>query len=534
MRRFPDPGLFPPRPSLAPGGQGYPRFCQRLPLTPDDAYQELTRRSREEWLLHSCADLLEWDEQTYMPRGGAEHRGDQMALLAGLLHDRGTAPRLGELLDTIDGSALVAEPDSPAAVNVREIRRGYERERKIPRALKEEQARVAALAQQAWVAAREDDDFPRFLPWLEQTVRLTREEAEAVGYEHEPYDALLDEYEVGTRARDLEALFGELRRELVPLVEAIKGTSRHPVSRVLGREFPVDRQRAFGEAVADALGFDLERGRIDVAPHPFCCTIGPGDCRLTARYSSRDFADGFFSLIHEVGHGLYEQGLDPAHVGLPMGQAVSLGIHESQSRLWENLVARSHAFWEHYFPLAREFFHEPLREVALDDFHLAANRVEPSLIRVKADEVTYNLHVMVRFELERALVSGDLVAGDVPQAWNEAYRRYLGVTPSSDTEGCLQDTHWSEGLFGYFPTYTLGNLYAAQLFDAARNDLGNLDLAFSSGEFRILREWLRDKIHQHGHRYVPADLIARASGTQPSARPLIEGLQAKYRMLYRL
>jgi carboxypeptidase Taq len=496
------------------------------------AYDELVRRSREQHLVASCSSLLGWDEQTYMPRGGAGHRGEQLALLAGLHHERATDPKVGELLAEVEGSDVAADPDGPEAANVRETRRAFDRLTKIPRSLVEALARATTRGQQEWVAAKRAADFERFRPALEAILSLKRDEARCVGFDDVPYDALLDEYEPGARSRDLAALFDALRAELVPLVAAIGGASRRPDRSILRRDYPVDRQRVFGEMVAAAVGFDFGRGRLDTTEHPFCTGIGPGDTRITTRYDPHYFSDSFFGVLHEVGHGLYDQGLDPSHHGTPMGEAVSLGVHESQSRLWENVVGRSRPFWAYWFPLARQVFREALGEVELDDFLFAVNDVEPSLIRVQADEVTYNLHILVRFELERALLADDLPVRDLPGAWSETYRRYLGVAPRNDAEGCLQDIHWSAGLVGYFPTYTLGNLYAAQLAARAAEELGDLPGAFSRGDFSGLLGWLRDKVHRHGQRYRAADLVRRVTGSPPDHRPLVRALREKYGALY--
>jgi carboxypeptidase Taq len=503
-------------------------------MDPRAAYDQLLRRGRENAVLGSCSAVLGWDEQTYMPPGGAEHRGEQMALLAGLHHERATDPKVGELLAEVEGSDLVSEPDSSEAANVREMRRSFDRLTKLPRTLVEELARAASLAQQEWIVARREDRFEHFRPWLETIVTLKRQQAECLGFEEEIYDALLDEYEPGARSRPLAALFDALRRELVPLVGAIAGASRRPDAAMLRREFPVDRQRVFGEAVAAAVGFDFRRGRLDTAEHPFCTGIGPGDCRLTTRYDARDFGKAFFGVLHEVGHGLYDQGLEPAHFGTPMGESVSLGIHESQSRLWENAVGRGRPFWTYWFPMARRVFHKALADADLDAFLAAINVVTPSLIRVEADEVTYSLHVLVRFELERALLAGDLAVADLPGAWAEAYDRYLGVRPSGDADGCLQDIHWSAGLVGYFPTYTLGNVYAAQLFARADADLGGLAGPFARGDFSGLLGWLREKVHRQGQRYRSAALVERVTGSPPDPRPLVEALRRKYGEVYGL
>jgi carboxypeptidase Taq len=498
------------------------------------AYEELVCLAQQRALLASCTALLAWDEETYMPRGGAALRADQLAYLAGLEHEKATHPRIADLLADVDNTDLVGDPLSDAAVNVREWRRQYARLTRLPQPLIEEIARVTSLAQQEWAAARQDAGFARFLPWLERVVALKRREADALGYETEPYDALLDEYEPGARGRDLDELFAVLSPELTALTERLTGAPRRPNDAVLRRAFPTDRQRVFNEMTAATLGFDFERGRLDATTHPFFAVIGPGDCRITTRYNPNDFGDAFFSTLHEVGHGLYEQGLDPTRAGLPVGEAPSLALHESQSRLWENTVGRSLAFWKHFFPLAQQAFPEALGDVSLTELHFAVNRVEPSLIRVSADEATYNLHILVRFELERALISGDLRVADVPAAWNEAYRRRLGVAPADDAEGCLQDGHWAAGLIGYFPTYTLGNVIAAQLYARAEEELGDLTGAFARGDFTSLLGWLRAKIYHRGGRYPTEQLIQLATGAPPDARPFVASLRRKYEELYGL
>ncbi|WP_422926613.1 carboxypeptidase M32 [Singulisphaera sp. PoT] len=498
------------------------------------SYEELIRRSREASLLASCASLLGWDEQTYMPKGGSEHRGNQMALLAGLHHEKLTDPKIGELIAELRESSLVEDHEAPAAVNIREIGRMYRRATQLPRELVEEMARTTSVAQSEWVAARSKSSFAQFQPWLEKIVDLKRREAACVGFTDSAYDALLDEYEPGAKSSELAVLFESLRQELVPLVAAIAASTQRPDMSILNRPYPVDRQQVFGEAVAGVLGFDFHRGRLDVAAHPFCSGIGPGDCRITTRFNPNNLSEALFGIMHEVGHGLYDQGLLPEHHGTPMGEAISLGVHESQSRLWENAVGRSPAFWRHFYPIAKQVFHDALHETSPEAFLFAVNQVEASLIRVQADEVTYNLHILIRFELEQALISGDLAVADVPGAWNDKYRQYLGVRPDNDAEGCLQDIHWSAGLFGYFPTYSLGNVFAAQLFDKANSDLGDQTKAFERGEFHLLLEWLRQNVHQHGQRYTSSQLIKKVTGSEIDHRPLIRSLKEKYGPLYHL
>ncbi len=500
------------------------------------AYDELIRRCKEATLLHSCADVLGWDERTCMPPAGALHRGEQMALLARLGHEMATAPVIGELLAAVEASDLVKDPETVEAANVREIRRSYDRVVKLPAALVEELARVTVQAQQVWQQARKDSDFASFLPWLEKIVRLKRDEAEAVGCNDwpgaVPYDALLDEYEPGATTADVTRVFDELRRELVPLVAAIAESGKHPRRDVLVRDYPVEVQKEFGRAAASAIGFDFHAGRLDTTTHPFCSGLGPGDCRITTRYNARHLNESFFGILHEAGHGIYEQGLDPDHFGTPAGSFASLGIHESQSRLWENQVGRGRPFWVYFFPKAKEAFPGSLGDVTLDDFVFAVNDVQPSFIRVEADEATYNMHIILRFELEQALVAGGLKPADVPAAWDEKFERSFGLKVPDAARGCLQDIHWAGGGIGYFPTYTLGNLYAAQLMARARQDLGDLDGDFRRGEFGRLRGWLNEKVHRPGRRHAAGELCARVTGRPLSPAPLVAYLRQKYGPLY--
>ncbi len=321
-----------------------------------------------------------------------------------------------------------------------------------------------------------------------------------MGYADCPYDALLDDFEPDELTANVRRVLADLREQLVPLVAAIGASSRRPNGEIFKRSFPVDRQEAFGKQAATAIGFDFSAGRVDVTAHPFCTTLGPRDCRITTRYHEDYFPAAFFGTLHESGHGMYEQGLPPEKYGLPTGEAISLGVHESQSRMWENLVGRSLSFWKHFYPEAQKQFPQVLNDVSLEDFYFAVNNVRPSLIRIEADEATYNLHILIRFELEQDLLDGKLSAADAPEAWHEKYRKYLGVSSPTDADGVLQDVHWSAGLIGYFPTYSLGNLYAAQYFEQARKDLGDLDAMFARGEFQPLLAWLRENIHRHGQR----------------------------------
>lgn len=498
-------------------------------------YLDLLTQLRGAAVLGSCASVLGWDEQTYLPPAGAEHRAEQLATLAGLTHERATAPRIGELLAELEQSGSLGEPTLEMEVNVREARHSYDRATKLPRALVEELSRTTTLSQSAWVSARKKSDFAEFLPWLEKMIGLKRQQAEAIGYPGGvPYDALLDEFEPGASSREIAATFAPLRDELVKLVSAIQGSSRRPNIDLLTRRFPLEAQRRFAEEAAKQIGFDFEAGRLDIAAHPFCSGMGPGDCRLTTRYNEQHFPGAFFGVLHEAGHGMYEQGLSRSAFGSPMGEAISLGIHESQSRLWENFVGRSRAFWQHFFGSAQQAFPEALTGVGLDEWYAAINDVRPSFIRVEADEVTYNLHIMLRFEMEQPLISGDLKPADVPAAWNEKFTRSFGLTPPDAARGCLQDIHWSAGLLGYFPTYSLGNMYAAQFYDAAQRDLGDLPTQFARGEFRPLLDWLRTNIHSHGKRCRAGDLVQHVTGAPLSHQSLIAHLHRKFDRLFGL
>jgi carboxypeptidase Taq len=483
-------------------------------------------------VLVSIEALCEWDERTYMPEAAGNYRADQITLLAGMLHDRRTDPRLGEWLAALADSDLAADPLSDTGTTIREMQRDFNKRTKLSKRLVEELARATVLGQQAWQTARGGDDFAMFAPSLEKIVRLKREEAQSLEMGDCLYDGLLDDFEPHEKTADVTRVLGELRDELARLVAEVADSGRTPNRDILAREFAIDQQQQFGKLAAAAIGFDFERGRLDETTHPFCTGLGPNDCRLTTRYHVHDMADSLFSTLHEAGHGIYDQGLRSDWYGLPPGNFVSLGIHESQSRLWENLVGRSHAFWQHFFPQAQRVFPSQLGDVALDEFYWAINDVRPSLIRTVSDEATYNLHIIVRFELEQALLEDQLQVVDLPAAWNEKYQSLLGITPPNDADGVLQDIHWSGGAIGYFPTYTLGNLYASQFFAAADQALGGLHEMFARGEFQPLKQWLQENIHASGQCRSAAELVEHLTGAPLSHGHLITHLRAKLGPLY--
>lgn len=497
-----------------------------------NAYLDLCALHREASTLGSIASVLSWDQETYMPPAAAAHRAEQLSVMASLTHQRRTDPRIGQLL-----TACEAEPggDEARKANLREMRRDYNLATKLPGDLVAEIAKTTSLAQDAWKDARKNNDFALFAPWLEKVVALTRRKAECYGMPAggEPYDALLDEYEPGMTAREVDSIFTPLRPRLTALVAKIAASTRKPDARLLELKGPQAAQHAFGLDILKAMGFDLEAGRLDTTAHPFCSGMAPGDTRLTTRYTTDSFLEPLYGTMHEAGHGLYEQGLPKAaHWGEPLSEAVSLGIHESQSRMWENFVGRSRAFWTWALPLAKKHLAPLLDSTTLDEIHGAANWVEPSFIRVEADEATYNLHIMLRFQVERRLMNGTLAVRDLPAAWNATFKEYLGLDVPDDRRGCLQDVHWSAGLIGYFPTYTLGNLYAGQFWDQINHDIPDLDGRMSRGDFAPLKSWLNTHIHAHGRRYRAQDLCRRVTGKPLSADPLVRQLETKLGAVY--
>jgi carboxypeptidase Taq len=497
-------------------------------------FDRLAEHHRQVAVLSSIDSLLGWDERCLLPPAAGDYRAEQMTLLAGMIHQRLTEPWIGDALAELVGSDLAAEPASDTGASIREWKRQYDRKVKLPQSLVEELARTSVLGQQVWEKARRDNDFAALAPLLAKTIGLKRQQADALSYPESRYDALLDDFEPGELTSNVARVLAALRTELVPLVAEIAASGRAPDVSLVHRQYPIDKQAALGRDVATRIGFDFARGRLDTTAHPFCSGLGPHDCRITTRYDASYFNSAFFGVLHEAGHALYEQGLRPDWYGLPPGETVSLGIHESQSRLWENLVGRSRAFWQHFYPAAQAAFPQSLAAVPFDAFYFAINDVRPSLVRVEADEATYNLHILLRFELEQDLLNDDLTVPDLPAAWRGKYREYLGLEPADDAEGVLQDIHWSGGAIGYFPTYSLGNLYASQFFAQADRDLGGLAAQFVRGEFAPLRTWLADKIHGQGQRYTASQLVQRVTGQPLSHAPLIAHLRAKLGPLYRL
>ena len=492
----------------------------------ESQYQKIVTRCREIALYKSASGVLGWDQETYMPKKGLAYRAEQLAFLGGKSHRLFTDPEVGGWLAAAE-DAGEAEGTSLEAANLRAWRWSYDRATKLSAEFVEEQARTSALAKGAWVEAREKSEFPLFQPHLERSIELNRQKAEFYGYPTVRYDALLESYERGATTASVGALFAELKPQLSEIGASAARKSGALPAALLAGDYPVEEQTVFNRDVAEAFGFDFESGRIDTTTHPFCTGLAPGDTRLTTRYDTRDFSSSLYGVMHEAGHGLYEQGLPGEHFGTPAGSSASLGIHESQSRLWENHVGRAPAFWEHWFPRAAAIF-PSLADRSASDLAAMAGRSEPGFIRVDADEASYDLHVILRFEMEKDLVSGELEAADVPSAWNSKFEEMFGLKVGKDSDGCLQDIHWSMGALGYFPTYTLGNLGAAQLFAKARAEKPEIDSELGAGRYGVLLAWMREKVHSKGAQLLPAELIEAATGEPLSPKYHLEHLKARY------
>lgn len=484
--------------------------------------------------LEGAVALLEWDDRTYLPSRGGTYRADQMTLLSGMIHRRLTDQRLGEMLQQLSTSDFMSDPHSPTAASIRNMLKDFRRNSRLPVDLVEATTKATALGQQAWEAARTADSWSDFEPHMATIFGLKRQEAELLRDEGTLYDALLDQYEDGANSKSLTTVFSGLRDSLVHLVKDLNESQHQPDGKSWRRSVAIDLQRKTSHWIAESIGYDFDRGRLDETSHPFCTTLGPDDCRILTRFQTDYFPSGFYGTLHEAGHGMYEQGLPCDWYGLPAGAAASLGVHESQSRMWENFVGRSREFWQWCLPQLQSQLPGCWYDLTVEQIFFDANRVQPSLIRVEADEVTYNLHILIRFEIEQELIAGDLNVADAPQAWNDRYFHYLGLRPETYTDGILQDIHWSAGLIGYFPTYTLGNLYAAQLMEAARLQINGLDHEFAQGNFRPLLDWLRREIHGFGQCFHPGQLIQNACGKSLDASPLVNYLRRKLEPIYGL
>jgi len=494
-------------------------------------FDRLVEKLREIHDLRAAESVLGWDQQTYMPPKGNAARSRQSATLSAVAHEKLCDPALGELIVECEAEASL---DDDEKALLREAKRDRDKAVKVPTRLVRELTELAGQAHEVWVEARKKDEYSRFAPYLERLVALKTEEAQALGYPADgaPYDALLDQFEPGATVRWLNPIIERTRRIAVAATQALVDAPRKPQAEILRRGYDAERQERISRIVLGKMGYDFEAGRLDKSVHPFTTSFDVRDVRITTRYEENWLPAAVFGSIHEGGHALYEQGLPGEWAGTPLGEATSLGIHESQSRFWENQIGRSLAFWRHFYPELKSLFPAALSGVSVEDFHFAINTVEPSLIRVEADEVTYNLHIIVRYEVEQAMFGGQAKTGDLPELWNAKMKAYLGLVPPTDREGILQDIHWSFGGFGYFPTYLLGNLYAAQWMAQVSAAFPDLETKVARGELLPIRDWLRAAIHGHGRRYSADELSRRIAGESLNPDHFGAYLKARYGSLY--
>jgi carboxypeptidase Taq len=483
--------------------------------------------------LAGAAMVLVWDHRTMMPRAGTAARAEQLGTITRIAHEMFTSPEVGRLLDELEPWAETLDRDSTEASLVRRARRDYDKQVRVPSSLRAEMSRQSAIATPVWEEARERSDWSMFRPHLETALELRRRYVDCFDPADADYDILLDDYEPGMRTAEVRAVFDELKAGLVPLIAEIGERADAVDDSCLRGDFPIDAQERVEGAILAAFGFTADSWRMDETVHPFASRSGPDDIRLTTRHHE-DNLHSIFSSMHEFGHGLYEHGTDRELARTPLGRGASLGLHESQSRMWENLVGRSRPFWQRYFPLVQEAFPKQFAAVDAEGFYRAVNGVRPSLIRIDSDEATYNLHIVLRFELEQEMITGRLAAADVPEAWDAKMAEYLGVEVPDVADGALQDTHWASGSIGYFPTYALGNIVSAQLWERITEDIPDIYEQIGRAEFAPLREWLREHVHRHGRKYLPGELLERVTGSGLDSQPLLRYLRDKLGEIYEL
>lgn len=497
------------------------------------ALEKFKKELLDIYYINSAIAVLHWDQEVSMPKKGNELRSKIIASLAGNLHDKFTSESFSRQLKALKSKLDKGRLSDEDACIIKEVWREFSREKKLPLDFVKELAETTSRAQMIWAEAREKNNFNIFLPELKKIVELKRKEAKLVGYKVSPYNALLDIYEPYMDVGELEMIFSELKDFLVSFLAKIKKSKIKDNKKILKGNFPIDRQIEFNRFLAEKMGFDFEAGKLDISTHPFSTGLHPNDIRMTTRYKIDDVFYSINSTIHETGHSLYEQNIPIEGFGSPLGDSISLGIHESQSRLWENILGRSEGFWKFFYPkLQKSFPH--FEKIDIEDFYKAINIVKPSLIRTEADEVTYNLHVIMRFEIEKDLIEGSIAVEDLPKIWNDKFKEYFGINVPNDRLGVLQDVHWSGGMIGYFPTYTLGNLYAAQFYEAAKKDIANLDKKIESGQFRHVLAWLKKNIHIHGKMYSADELVRKVTGEKLKSQYFIDYIQNKYSEIYKI
>lgn len=499
-------------------------------------YKKLHQLSHYARTLAGISSLLEWDHETFMPTGASGIRAEQLKLLAGLIHQEKTGKKfsnaLAKLIDLTTGKPVVKDLSEEQQAALREWHRDYKRDVALPEEFVKEFAQLTSQSQLVWREAKNENKFHLFSPYLDKIISMCRKKAEYLGYSEHPYDALLDLYEPEAKTKEIEIEFNHLKNNIIALLKKITSSKQVDDSFVQGK-FDAQKQLEFGKVILDAMGYDSKKGRLDLSTHPFSSSCHPTDSRITTRIHPTSLISNISVVLHEGGHSLYEMGLPVEQYGSPLGEAISLGVHESQSRWWETRIGQSLPFWQHYLPLLQKEFKGKINEVDLHTFYKGINKVEPSFIRVEADEVTYPLHVILRFELEKALIEGSLSVRDVPEAWNAKMKELLGITPSTNAEGCLQDVHWSMGGFGYFPTYTLGNMYAAHLFPAFESAHPEWQKRVSRGELLFIRDWLAENVYRHGRRFTSKELLKRVSGKSFSAQAYTDYLSGKYKEIYK-
>ncbi|MFB6226314.1 MAG: carboxypeptidase M32 [Candidatus Paceibacteria bacterium] len=500
----------------------------------EERLQELKSKLSELAYLNSANTLLHWDQEVHMPDSAVDARSKASSNLSKLIHQKFTSEEFEQLVQEAKQALDQGELSDEEEAIVREVSREFKREQKLSSEFVEQLTEVTSQAQEAWKQAKQEQDFSIFQPHLEKIIKLKRKEADLVGYEDSPYDALLDTFEPYMITSELESVFSELKDFLVPFLERIQRSETEIEDGLLDQKFSIEQQKEFSTEVIQEMGFELQRGVVEESVHPFTLSLHPSDVRFTSKFKEDDLQMSILSTIHEAGHALYEQGLPAENFGTPLAEAVSVGIHESQSRIWELMVGSSSEFWQYFYPKLEEKFPEQLEDYTYQDFYKAINKVEPGLIRVKADEVTYNLHIILRFELEKALIEQEIEVEQMPELWNQKMEDYLGIEVPNDSAGVLQDIHWSLGNIGYFPTYALGTVYAAQFYSTAQEKIDNLDDKISNGDFEGFRSWLRENIHIHGKYYKPKQLAKQASGEKLNPQHFIDYLKDKYSRLYNL
>ncbi len=494
------------------------------------SYNELQNHMQRIADVNYAAATLGWDQETYMPPGAAGFKASQLSTLSGITHQLFTGDKTEALLSSLKNSVGLSEAEKK---NVAQIEEDFNRQKKYSTEFVENMSRAVSDAFNAWQQARKESNFKLFAPYLEKLIAIKKQECELLGYQGYPYNALLNLHEKNATVAELDVLFTDVRKELVPFVKKVQ-QAKQVDNRFFFQHFDRDTQWQFGIELLKQMGFDFNRGRQDISSHPFTTSFSQNDVRVTTRINENDFSEMIWSCIHEGGHALYEQGLPAEQYGMPLGEAISLGIHESQSRLWENNVGRSLAYWKHNFALVQKHFPEQMKNVSALDFYKGTNRVEPSLIRTSSDELTYHFHVMIRYEIEKQIFEDKLKVNDLPDYWNAKYKEYLNIDVPNDAQGVLQDVHWSHGSFGYFPTYSLGSFYAAQFFHQATKEMPNLLTEIENGNTHNLLNWLREKIHKHGKFYTAQELCIKVTSEKLNFAHFMHYAATKYGTIYGL